>query len=409
VTAVEGLRQGALSKSKKQVQPSSAVPSRSGRITVQELVDLGWTTEMINYLRKRQQQQQLVPSFMQRAPQAFDAAWLRRTATEPSVRRMAEEATARQRERRRRQAQKNEQRREERRRRQGEKPARPAEQQPQPVRVYIPPQETPHAPEKKPKPVLPPQHDRPRTDPGTVPKHAVARHPMSDRNEPDTRREPPARLRHTTPAPTAPPPSSALVSAPAPVPSSRRTATPATDSVTSRSYRELVNALDSMGSVNTRRSSIVNRRQRSARARAAVLARSGGLCENPRCSSPGFQAVTDTGEPILEVDHVQDLAMDGADHPVNMVALCPNCHALKTRGAGRESLREALARVARERHATAWRTADTIRCVPAKHLPQRSHHVECERELHEGATCTCDIIEQYGPPSERQDSYQDHV
>ncbi|WP_405945441.1 HNH endonuclease [Streptomyces prunicolor] len=117
-----------------------------------------------------------------------------------------------------------------------------------------------------------------------------------------------------------------------------------------------MNALDSMGSVNARRSSTINRRQRSARARAAVLARSGGLCENPECTSPGFQAVTDVGEPILEVDHVHDLELDGADHPVNMVALCPNCHALKTRGMDRDALREALARVARERHLAAWQT-----------------------------------------------------
>lgn len=105
------------------MRPSNEIPSRSGRITAQELADIGWTAEMIAYLRKRHQQQQPqpMPSFLQRAPQAFDAAWLRRTATEPSVRRMVEEATARQREQRRRQAQKDEQRREEHRRRQGRK------------------------------------------------------------------------------------------------------------------------------------------------------------------------------------------------------------------------------------------------------------------------------------------------
>lgn len=36
-------------------------------------------------------------------------------------------------------------------------------------------------------------------------------------------------------------------------------------------------------------------------------------------------------------------------------------------------------------------------------LPQRVHHDECEKELYEGGTCTCDLIEQYGPPSERDD------
>ncbi|MEU2100476.1 helicase associated domain-containing protein, partial [Streptomyces globisporus] len=35
--------------------------------------------------------------------------------------------------------------------------------------------------------------------------------------------------------------------------------------------------------------------------------------------------------------------------------------------------------------------------------PKRDHHDECDKALHEGGTCTCDLIEQYGPPSERDD------
>ncbi|MFJ4858692.1 Helicase associated domain protein [Streptomyces sp. NPDC088730] len=35
--------------------------------------------------------------------------------------------------------------------------------------------------------------------------------------------------------------------------------------------------------------------------------------------------------------------------------------------------------------------------------PQRVHHDECDKTLHEGGSCTCDLIEQYGPPSERDD------
>jgi 5-methylcytosine-specific restriction protein A len=33
-----------------------------------------------------------------------------------------------------------------------------------------------------------------------------------------------------------------------------------------------------------------------------------------------------------------------------MIALCPNCHAIKTRGSARELLRQELLIVARERH-----------------------------------------------------------
>ncbi|MFE5900906.1 Helicase associated domain protein [Streptomyces sp. NPDC056488] len=32
----------------------------------------------------------------------------------------------------------------------------------------------------------------------------------------------------------------------------------------------------------------------------------------------------------------------------------------------------------------------------------REHHEECDGELYEGGTCTCDLIEQLGPPSERE-------
>jgi 5-methylcytosine-specific restriction protein A len=88
---------------------------------------------------------------------------------------------------------------------------------------------------------------------------------------------------------------------------------------------------------------------RSAAARKAVLARSGGQCENPSCGIR-LQDVTDVGDPILEIDHVWDLALGGPDDPAQMIALCPNCHAIKTRGRTRESLREVLLEVARDRH-----------------------------------------------------------
>ncbi|MEV1068552.1 HNH endonuclease signature motif containing protein [Streptomyces sp. NPDC050263] len=89
--------------------------------------------------------------------------------------------------------------------------------------------------------------------------------------------------------------------------------------------------------------------RRSRAARHLVLGRSKGRCENPRCTGQPAD-VTDRKHPILEVDHVVDLASGGRDHPSQMVALCPNCHAVKTRGRTREVLREILLRVAAERH-----------------------------------------------------------
>jgi 5-methylcytosine-specific restriction enzyme A len=88
---------------------------------------------------------------------------------------------------------------------------------------------------------------------------------------------------------------------------------------------------------------------RSAKARRAVLIRSAGKCENPRCTGQA-QDLTDSGDPILEVDHIRDLALGGADDPAQMIALCPNCHAIKTRGRTREQLRELLLTTAEQRH-----------------------------------------------------------
>ncbi|MFJ9203030.1 hypothetical protein [Streptomyces flaveolus] len=35
--------------------------------------------------------------------------------------------------------------------------------------------------------------------------------------------------------------------------------------------------------------------------------------------------------------------------------------------------------------------------------PVRKHQEECDKELYEGGTCTCDLIEQYRPNTERDD------
>jgi 5-methylcytosine-specific restriction enzyme A len=101
---------------------------------------------------------------------------------------------------------------------------------------------------------------------------------------------------------------------------------------------------DSMGAERTTSDLI-----RSRDARHAVLLRSGGRCENPR-SAGDVQDRTVRGEPILEVDHVRDLALGGPDQPAQMIALCPNCHAIKTRGRTREELRPVLLEAARKKH-----------------------------------------------------------
>jgi 5-methylcytosine-specific restriction enzyme A len=42
--------------------------------------------------------------------------------------------------------------------------------------------------------------------------------------------------------------------------------------------------------------------------------------------------------------------MGGPDNPVQMIALCPNCHAIKTHGRSRERLRQKLLAVAERLH-----------------------------------------------------------
>jgi 5-methylcytosine-specific restriction protein A len=88
---------------------------------------------------------------------------------------------------------------------------------------------------------------------------------------------------------------------------------------------------------------------RSAAARQAVLLRSEGRCENPGCTGD-IHDLTDSGDPILEIDHIHDLALGGPDNPAQMIALCPNCHAIKTRGHTRDQLREVLLTIAKQRH-----------------------------------------------------------
>ncbi|WP_369271299.1 HNH endonuclease [Streptomyces sp. R11] len=116
-------------------------------------------------------------------------------------------------------------------------------------------------------------------------------------------------------------------------------------------YRKLSAAARRTASRRTRRSSMtkVERYLRSAAARDAVVIRSEGRCENPSCTGHPLER-TDSNQPILEVDHVNGLAHTGQDTPEFMIALCPNCHALKTRGQNRKGLQKDLLIVARSRH-----------------------------------------------------------
>ncbi|MFB6888316.1 HNH endonuclease [Kitasatospora sp. NPDC056327] len=125
-------------------------------------------------------------------------------------------------------------------------------------------------------------------------------------------------------------------------------------------YRKLVSAVErnETGARGERRPASA-RPVRLPQAREAVLLRCEGRCENPACAGQPDD-VTDAGRPLLEVDHIHEIAHGGRDHPELMAALCPNCHAVKTRGRGREALRAVLAEVAGRRH-RAWISAPADR------------------------------------------------
>lgn len=149
------------------------------------------------------------------------------------------------------------------------------------------------------------------------------------------------------PAEPAPP-----LAAPAPLPRKTAEVPPQTTR-----YQQLIAIVERRepATRGKRRTSEVSRPERLDAARAAVLERCKGRCENPDCAGQPSDT-TDAGLPILDVDHVEDIAKGGRDHPVSMVALCPNCHAMKTRGRRREELRQTLREVASRAHAAAWNT-----------------------------------------------------
>lgn len=91
--------------------------------------------------------------------------------------------------------------------------------------------------------------------------------------------------------------------------------------------------------------------ERSMTARRIVHERAES-CENPKCNGmpPDVQR---NGRPILEVDHAVPLARGGADHPSNMLAVCPNCHRAKTYGRDADRWESEFIQVAAALHAAA--------------------------------------------------------
>lgn len=130
-------------------------------------------------------------------------------------------------------------------------------------------------------------------------------------------------------------------------------ADPAPEPHGSAEYRRLVAVVERKeAAARGKRTAGSARPVRIPEARRAVLERCEGRCENPGCAGQPDD-VTDNNLALLEVDHVDEIADGGRDHPRVMVALCPNCHAVKTRGRTRAQLAKVLREVAERAHAAA--------------------------------------------------------
>jgi hypothetical protein len=70
-------------------------------------------------------------------------------------------------------------------------------------------------------------------------------------------------------------------------------------------------------------------RARSVTIARYALCRSGGNCEACKQPAPFMRR---NGEPYLEIHHIRAFGDGGSDHPLNVAAVCPNCHSRVTHG-----------------------------------------------------------------------------
>jgi 5-methylcytosine-specific restriction protein A len=85
---------------------------------------------------------------------------------------------------------------------------------------------------------------------------------------------------------------------------------------------------------------------RSIEIKKYTLLRSKGICENCGKDAPFLNS---NNIPFLEVHHIFSLADDGPDHPINVAAICPNCHREAHYGKDKETLKDRLAQKIREK------------------------------------------------------------
>jgi hypothetical protein len=88
-------------------------------------------------------------------------------------------------------------------------------------------------------------------------------------------------------------------------------------------------------------SRLVVQRTRQNAVKQFALKRADGTCEFCRADAP-FR--NDKGNPYLECHHITELANEGADHPYEVIAICPNCHRRAHHAVDRAKVRSQMKR-----------------------------------------------------------------
>jgi 5-methylcytosine-specific restriction endonuclease McrA len=86
---------------------------------------------------------------------------------------------------------------------------------------------------------------------------------------------------------------------------------------------------------------LVMQRRRERAVKNYALKRAEGACEFCKAQAP-FQ--NEEGSPYLECHHITSLANEGADHPSQVIAVCPNCHRRAHHGSDRDLVRVRMKR-----------------------------------------------------------------
>lgn len=116
------------------------------------------------------------------------------------------------------------------------------------------------------------------------------------------------------------------------------------------------------------------------------------------------QWVEREGQRAVPRGHSETITVDGETEPVIVKLGVWNSNVKSRRDKLSANQLAALAALGVD-WAGAVQVAQDAAAQPAvQAAPQhRNHHDEGDNTLYEGGNCTCDLIEQYGPPSERDD------